>query len=100
MTELEIRRARVAQMIAEGAVETDALRRKRKQAAKYQEQLESVAETILCGLQRGSKPKVAITTPRTQEQVSQGSVRRIAPNVKYDALASKANQILRELQAQ
>jgi len=96
MTELEIRRARVAQMIAEGAVETDALRRKRKQAAKYQQQLEDAAETILCGLRRGSTPKVA-TTPSSP--IPQATVRRIAPNVKYDTLAFQANQILEELQS-
>lgn len=95
MNSIEARRARVAQMIAEGAVETDALRKRRKQAAKYQQQLEDAAETILCGLRRGSTPKVAITP---SSPIPQATVRRIAPNIKFDTLAFKANQILEELQ--
>jgi len=48
-SQLLSRRARVNQLIAEGRVMTDALRNKQKKVAKYQEQLETLADKILSG---------------------------------------------------
>ena len=53
--EIAARRARVAEMIAEGAVMTDAMRRKQKAAAKSQKQLEDAADNIIAGLVKHSK---------------------------------------------
>lgn len=51
MTDAQLvsRRARVKQLIAEGRVMTDSLRNKKKKVAKYQEQLETLADKILSG---------------------------------------------------
>mgnify|MGYP000037962683 FL=1 len=47
--QLVSRRARVKQLIAEGRVMTDAMRKKQKEVAKYQEKLETLADKILSG---------------------------------------------------
>ena len=47
--QLVTRRARVKQLIAEGRVMTDAMRKKQKEVAKYQEKLETLADRILSG---------------------------------------------------
>ena len=47
--QLVTRRARVKQLIAEGRVMTDSMRKKQKEVAKYQEQLETLADRILSG---------------------------------------------------
>ena len=47
--QLVSRRARVKQLIAEGRVMTDAMRKKQKEVAKYQEKLETLADRILSG---------------------------------------------------
>lgn len=98
MTTIEARRARIKQLMAEGRVETDALRKQRKDAAKYQQQLESVAETIICGLVSSSKPKSNVSTPKTKSSAPEANT-KVAPRVKFDSLATKANEVLKELQA-
>jgi hypothetical protein len=52
MTDAQLvsRRARVQQLIADGRVMTDSMRKKQKEVAKYQEQLETLADRILSGL--------------------------------------------------
>jgi 16S rRNA U516 pseudouridylate synthase RsuA-like enzyme len=52
MTDAQLvsRRARVQQLIADGRVMTDSMRKKQKEVAKYQEKLETLAGRILSGL--------------------------------------------------
>jgi uncharacterized coiled-coil protein SlyX len=52
MTDAQLlsRRARVNQLITEGRVMSDSLRKKQKEVAKYQEQLETLADKILSGM--------------------------------------------------
>jgi len=96
MTELELRRARIRQLREEGRIETDSMRKKRKQAAKYQSDLESTADTIICGLTRSSSRKIAITTPREKSVTPDANV-SLKSSVKFDQLSVTANQILQEL---
>lgn len=93
--QLAARRARVKEMIASGAVMTDAKRKAQKEAAKYQQQLEDKADMILAGLrpsQVKEVKKVATPTPLNEE-----NVRVLSNNQKFDTLASRANQVLADL---
>ena len=98
MTSIEARRARVKQLIAEGRVETDKLRKQRKEALKYQTQLQERAETILAGLVSPSTQKNKIPAPKVKQNVPEANI-KLTQKVKFDKLSSLANEVLKELQA-
>ena len=93
------RRARLKQLFEEGRVENDAIRKRRKAEAKRQVELEAKAEMILVGLNPQSKPKVSVTETVARSEAPTEATRTLANGVKYDKLASAADQILKELQA-
>lgn len=97
--QLAARRARVKEMMKNGQVETDALRKQRKEAAKYQKQLEDAADLILTGL-RPSKVIQSEKDVLTREVVANvvpEANSYLSANDKTDTLAQKANTVLQEL---
>lgn len=93
------RRARLKQLFEEGRVETDAIRKRRKAEAKRQVELEAKAEVILAGLTSHSKPKASVTETVARSEAPTEATRTLANGVKYDKLASAADQLIKELQA-
>lgn len=97
MTNIEARRAKVNQWIKEGRVMNDAMRKKQKEAVKYQQQLEERAERILAGLVTASKPKENVTVATTKQSAPEANI-KITGKSKYDSLSVAADAILKELQ--
>lgn len=93
------RRARLKQLFEEGRVETDAIRKRRKAEAKRQVELEAKAEVILAGLTSHFKPKASVTETVARSEAPTEATRTLANGVKYDKLASAADQLIKELQA-
>ena len=98
--QLAARRARVKQMMDNGEVETDAIRRARKKAQQHQEELQSRADAVLAGLkpssgresivQRISSPQVAISAVPE-------ATRTIPAGKKVDDLAAQADKVLQSI---
>jgi hypothetical protein len=95
---INARRARVKQLIAEGRVMTENMRKQQKAALKYQTQLEERAETILAGLVTHSKPKNCVVDNQPKIKAPKEANTKLAKNMKIDRLASAADEILKELQ--
>lgn len=93
------RRARVKQLIKDGRVMNDSMRKQQKAALKYQTQLEDRAETILAGLVIHSKPKDNVSVASPKIEAPKEATTKLVKNTKVDRLASAADAILKELQA-
>lgn len=96
---LELRRARVKQLIAEGRVMTDAMRNKIKAEAKRRQQLEDTAERILAQSNRvSSVPMGTVVEVVNKEQPPEANI-QLKKSTKVDKLAVAADAILREIQS-
>jgi hypothetical protein len=96
---LELRRARVKQLIAEGRVMTDAMRNKIKAEAKRRQQLEDTAERILAQSNRvSSVPMGTVVEVVNKEQPPEANI-QLKKSIKVDKLAVAADAILREIQS-
>jgi 16S rRNA U516 pseudouridylate synthase RsuA-like enzyme len=96
---LELRRARVRQMIAEGRVMTDSKRAKIKAEAKRRQQLEDMGDRILAQSNRvSSVPMGTVVEMVDKEQPPEANV-QLKKSTKVDALAMAADAILREIQS-
>jgi hypothetical protein len=96
---LELRRARVRQMIAEGRVMTDSKRAKIKAEAKRRQQLEDMGDRILAQSNRvSSVPMGTVVEVVDKEQPPEANV-QLKKSAKVDALAMAADAILREIQS-
>ena len=96
---LELRRARVRQMIAEGRVMTDSKRAKIKAEAKRRQQLEDMGDRILAQSNRvSSVPMGTVVEMVDKEQPPEANV-QLKKYAKVDALAMAADAILREIQS-
>jgi hypothetical protein len=91
------RRARVAQMYAEGAVMTDSLRKKIRDEAKRRQQLEDAAMLILAGSNRKSSVPMGTVPVEDKSPAPEANV-KLSARTKVDKLAAAADAILRELQ--
>lgn len=92
--QLAARRARVKELMNSGRVESDKLRKARKDEAKRMQTLEEKADMIIAGLQP-SQVKEIKKIEKTD--TSDMSVRTLPANKKYDNLASAADKVLKEL---
>lgn len=96
---LELRRARVRQMIAEGRVMTDSMRTKIKVEAKRRQKLEDMGERILAQSNRvSSVPMGTVVEMVDKEQAPEANV-QLKKSAKVDVLSMAADAILREIQS-
>lgn len=95
--ELRERRKAVSEWQRTGKVMTDAKRKEIEKNRKYMSRLEEQVDLILAGLNTSSKPKRNISQPSNSPSNIQGTVRRLANNVKVDKLAIAASQIIQEI---
>ena len=94
MNALELRRQRVSQMIKEGRVMNDSLRRKNKIKKAHEQKLEQMADVILRQMATNSTP-IRKATPIKQNAPEANVF--LKPNTKTDKLAIKAMKIIQEL---
>lgn len=95
MNALELRRQRVRQLIKEGRVMNDSLRRKNKIQQAHEQKLEQMATTILRQMATNSTPIRNVTT--TAKQPAPEANVFLKQNQKTDKLSIKATKILQEL---
>lgn len=99
ITEIERRRQRVAIMKAEGRVETDAMRRRRRKAQLEQQRLEEAAERIISQMRSQSSGAPSgryndISTAEVQKSPAPEANRYLSPRVKYDKKAVDVQKAL------
>jgi hypothetical protein len=94
MNTLELRRQRVSQLIKEGRVMNDTLRRKNKIKVAHEQKVEQMADVILRQLATNSTP-IRKVTPIKQNAPEANVF--LKTNAKTDKLAIKAAKIIQEL---
>lgn len=91
----ELRRQRVRQLIKEGRVMNDSLRRKNKNQKAYEQKVEQMATTILRQM-ASNLPSIRDVTSSVRQPAPEANV-FLKPNAKTDKLTVRATQILEEL---
>lgn len=97
---LEQRRARVKELIAQGRVMNDSIRRRNKKEAERKNKLEQMADNILVGITgvpTSNRTVMGSTSPVAKEQAPEANV-FLNNKVKQDKLAVAAAKIIQELQ--
>jgi hypothetical protein len=94
MNATELRRQRVRQLIKEGRVMNDSLRRRNKIQKTHEQKVEQMADVILRQMATNSTPIRNVTT--TKQPIPEANV-FLKQNQKTDKLAIKATKILQEL---
>lgn len=93
---IQARRERVQQLMKEGRVMNDSMRRKRKIEIARINKIEELAERALAGLVSHSKPKSQVSVAETNiTSIPEANV-VLKNKMKYDQLSVAANQILKE----
>lgn len=96
--QLQERRARIAQLNAEGRVMNSAQQAKLRKQAQQQQKLQEQAEMILAGINSTNVPSRRYQDIQPQEKPSAPEANtQLKVNQKEDQLAMKATQVLKEL---
>ena len=96
--QLAERRARVAQLNAEGRVMNSTQQAKLRKQAQQQQALQDKADLILAGIFSSNVPSHKYQDIQPQEKVAAPvATSRLKINQKEDRLAAAANQVLKEL---
>lgn len=95
---INARRARVQQLIKEGRVMNESMRKQQKKEIERQNKLEELAERVLAGLVSPSKVKSPVQVSTTVKTTAPEANMMIKSKVKFDRLSVTAESILKELQ--
>lgn len=98
MTDKELRRARVSQLIAEGRVMNDSLRTRIKKEKVRLTKLEEVADRILAQSNRMSKTPMGTVNIVEKAIVPTANI-QLSSRSKFDKLAVIASTVIRDLQS-
>lgn len=98
MTDKELRRARVSQLIAEGRVMNDSLRTRIKKEKVRLTKLEEVADRILAQSNRMSKTPMGTVNIVEKAIVPTANI-QLNSRSKFDKLAVIASTVIRDLQS-